>query len=1162
MLNVDIVHVDIVHVDIVHVFDGPNHMSNLCDTKIKSVSKCAVCLCVCVGVCARAAMEDAAVPLLSRSRGFRWTIDKLLSASGVTHSEDVDPHYGIRLDQCQQLIGDLYTRWRWDGGTGDMVRHLFLRFGIEMNDQVDWDTVQQALRREQYRLHRLRRVLAHLGITSGETVDRLNETSRIIYSAPAMLRSLQTMRMRADPRGAIPLPNQTTSPDLETGASPPTDGENMQLMSNDKNNAWQNMFFRLCEVLGGTGYRRADGKFFKRRVTRSGFQTLAFEEAITIEAFVSVHLNHHLDLQAFRWGTSGNSNIHHAIEYLTKRALPEAPDLVEDCRYRSYEGDLQGRGAGIYDCQEDFFWPYDQVERWGTMAKEVERHRRLLNPSYTLSPPKEDTVCVVHLDCVWPYDTLQEMYTWTTRDYDYLWREADHYECEDASLEVTSESLGAALHEALPHGGLPTAPIWGQSWMRCKNPHWITASPAWTALGGRSAKLCWEVASDRNSVSVQTLSAAMCKDSYVRDESGRKWMPLLTDVGPNAVWGRQWTPMPTRKEVPAWWREVTSDSHAKLHHAVVSQPDRVPPDLAKAVQQTWFVRRNDDVCLCPLRSHCGRWGLVWAVVHDLKWDCLNAEPRCTRLCAAVVANPDLVGWEDLLSPLEECHVRVGDAVLRPRKDASGLLGGRWTVGEAVGVCLEDTHQSLQECIFGDDGALFAAMQVPLELLTDVTETTYALQFGTDDVWIPLQTPGQRPFVEVVVPPECTVNHTSFVAHLVDGGTRWVEVGRKPPTGVPLHHPRLATRLTASTHPLSAEEWAAMEISDLQRCHHVFDGKRYFQPLVRYFRPYTGRTWRDCEVNEIDQIYECQKFTIHDCFFCYALKGRLFFEVGELDNHEMCLFYEGVGGCGKSTIMKAQQCFWPGHLQGILSPNVQPQFGMSAVARDGRSRVIFCNEINENLQIVQEEWQTSVSGEMGSYSVKHQQAPLVLKWIAQHMWVGNGFPERWRNLQGQVSRRIAGVMMQYAVKKRDGGILSRIRGKFGALQRKEILAYHEFRRVTGRIDPMSEPAKLPPAFSLYHTESLGRSNQILGFLKETGWVKVVDGGIALLDAFKKAFQAWQRENDMPKAVWKPALYASAFQEHGFQVSFQGRVVLNGVTYENQRVITGVEVLKEQ
>ena len=154
---------------------------------------------------------------------------------------------------------------------------------------------------------------------------------------------------------------------------------------------------------------------------------------------------------------------------------------------------------------------------------------------------------------------------------------------------------------------------------------------------------------------------------------------------------------------------------------------------------------------------------------------------------------------------------------------------------------------------------------------------------------------------------------------------------------------------------------------------------------------------------------CRKHS--DCFHLYALKGRLFFEVAERDKTEQTLLIIGTGGSGKSTDLKAQMQFWPHWLRGVLTANIQAQFGMSAVARGGKARVIFCNEMNGDPSVTQEEWQTGCSGEWGSYAVKFQQNPLIMRWIAQMFWVGNKAPvDKWNNLQKQVARRLPGVSL--------------------------------------------------------------------------------------------------------------------------------------------------------
>jgi hypothetical protein len=340
-----------------------------------------------------------------------------------------------------------------------------------------------------------------------------------------------------------------------------------------------------------------------------------------------------------------------------------------------------------------------------------------------------------------------------------------------------------------------------------------------------------------------------------------------------------------------------------------------------------------------------------------------------------------------------------------------------------------------------------------------------------------------------------------------------------------------------------------------------DGVRFFtlvggKAARRYFRVHTGRTWRDCRTPDVDRIYHCQKFGAHDRFFLYACKGRLFFKVGEFDKHQWTLLYEGIGGCGKSTVMMLTQKFWPPHLRGILSSNVQPQFGMSSVAL---AKVVFCNEVSGDLQIVQEEWQTSVSGEWGSYAVKHKE-PLIVKWEGQHFWVGNSFPKRFRNEQGQVSRRLAGVLMSHAVSPRDGNVLQKMVADMGYLQRKEILAYFEMTRQTGNTDPMSVPHTLPPAFEEYYRMGRRKTDPMEDFLACGEFVAVAPASLLLMSDFRSLYNQYRQKYDLGRSTkWSEELYRTPFNERGLSVVRRESVTIGAATHANADVVVGLQAL---
>ena len=288
---------------------------------------------------------------------------------------------------------------------------------------------------------------------------------------------------------------------------------------------------------------------------------------------------------------------------------------------------------------------------------------------------------------------------------------------------------------------------------------------------------------------------------------------------------------------------------------------------------------------------------------------------------------------------------------------------------------------------------------------------------------------------------------------------------------------------------------------------------------------------DFEENEIDMLFSCQKFTPHDCFWLWALLGRLFFMVGELDSNEMTLFFQGIGGCGKTTIIKTWQKFWPAHLRGIMSSNMQEQFGMSSLEK---AYICFCGEVSANLKIVQEEWQDAVSGAEVSLARKNKE-PTTFVWKAQMLWVGNYFPIKFENRELQVSRRLSGVRMKHPIHPRDGSIMKRIEKKLGSFQRKALLAYFECLRVHGSVDPMSNVEGMPPAFREFYEYGKTASNPMEAFLC-SDQVQEEKDNYVLMEELKQRYQNFCSVNNLygRGIKWSQDLYNTPFAERGYVV----------------------------
>jgi hypothetical protein len=390
------------------------------------------------------------------------------------------------------------------------------------------------------------------------------------------------------------------------------------------------------------------------------------------------------------------------------------------------------------------------------------------------------------------------------------------------------------------------------------------------------------------------------------------------------------------------------------------------------------------------------------------------------------------------------------------------------------------------------------------------------------------------------------------------GLAWEASGTTPPDGgVELHHDGLRAHLEQRGCELSLSEFEALgaPVVPANAFVRTADGRCHRGVGRRYFVLDLGRTWADVETPEIDRIFECQRendrFGAHDRFFIYALLGRLFYEVGELDDAEMTLFFEGIGGSGKSTVLKAMYPFWAPHKRAILSSNMQPQFGMGSLVHGD---VAFCTEVAADLNLPQEEWQDATGGAMLNLAIKHKE-PVVVQWKSQFLWAGNAFPKRWRNGQGQVSRRLAGVSLNRPVNPRDGNILDDIKAKGGLLQRRCVLAYHLFVRHFAGIDPMSKPDRLPPAFCDFYRRGRRETDPMEDFLSLGTYV--VPGTQMLLEHFRELYSRYRADHDMGKpSRWGPDLYKTPFQERGASVVRMERVTIDGQTYTNVDVVVGL------
>ena len=79
---------------------------------------------------------------------------------------------------------------------------------------------------------------------------------------------------------------------------------------------------------------------------------------------------------------------------------------------------------------------------------------------------------------------------------------------------------------------------------------------------------------------------------------------------------------------------------------------------------------------------------------------------------------------------------------------------------------------------------------------------------------------------------------------------------------------------------------------------------------------------------LDKIFNDQKLPPRVQHRFLALLGRMFYEVGELDDWQVMLFIKGLAGTGKSTLLKLLERCYANEDVGVVSNNMEAKFGLA------------------------------------------------------------------------------------------------------------------------------------------------------------------------------------------------------------------------------------------
>jgi len=194
-------------------------------------------------------------------------------------------------------------------------------------------------------------------------------------------------------------------------------------------------------------------------------------------------------------------------------------------------------------------------------------------------------------------------------------------------------------------------------------------------------------------------------------------------------------------------------------------------------------------------------------------------------------------------------------------------------------------------------------------------------------------------------------------------------------------------------------------------------------------------WYDIPTPHFQSILTYQDFTPEVSRWIYVFIGRLFFNLGELDNWQVALFLEGVAGSGKSTITKLVKKFYEVCDVGVLSNNIEKKFGLSSL----KDKLLYlAPEIKGDLCLEQSEFQLLIEGGDMQLPEKFKESSYI-EWKTPGLFAGNE-PPNYTDNSGSISRRLVVAKFHKKVSDKDSDLDAKLNSELAAIMKKSACAY--------------------------------------------------------------------------------------------------------------------------
>lgn len=274
-----------------------------------------------------------------------------------------------------------------------------------------------------------------------------------------------------------------------------------------------------------------------------------------------------------------------------------------------------------------------------------------------------------------------------------------------------------------------------------------------------------------------------------------------------------------------------------------------------------------------------------------------------------------------------------------------------------------------------------------------------------------------------------------------------------------------------------------------------------------------KSYMSIQMEPIYQVLDTQEFTREEDQWILALLGRMLHPLGAMDNWAVFLYFLGLAGTGKSSLLRLLASLFEVRDVGYLNNVLQKTFSIEGISD---KLIYLALDIDEHFGLDQATFQSMVCGEEVSVLRKFKK-PMTVLWKSHGGFAGNKLPP-WTDNGGSLSRRLIIVEFLTPISKSDPRLFERCLAMKDRFLKVINAAYHD---MTRRFATKSIKDVIPAKFRESEKKALLELNVLAAFVKNCCDLEPNPNQPKYFADFKdftKAFKAYCKRNSLqPKSL---------------------------------------------